>query len=81
MLTPDQRMRKNAVKALVNIAVMESFVLIAVVAVYLATGNVTYLVGGIVGTLAVFVPFYIRWARGHAQALKGKPNSAEEPRA
>lgn len=81
MLTPEQQERKDAVRALVNIAILESLILIAVVAVYLATGVVAYLVGGVLGTLAIFVPFYVRWARDYAKALKGKPNSAKERQA
>lgn len=80
MPNPEQQARREAIGKLVNIAMLEGVVLIAVVVVYLSTGAVIYLIGGVLGTLAIFVPFYIRWARAHAAALKVKPNSVEEER-
>lgn len=80
MLDPERQERREAVRALVNIAILESVLLIVVVAVYLATGVVAYLVGGVLGTLAIFVPFYIRWARNYAEGIKEKPHSVEERR-
>ena len=65
----DQK-RKGAIKALVNIAMLEGFLLVAIVAVYLSTGNLTYLVGGLVGSTLIFGPMFFRWFKAHGQALK-----------
>ena len=77
MQTPDDINKREAVKGLINIALMEGALLIAVVGVYLATSNIAYLVGGVVGTSLIFGPMFLRWSRAHGAALKAKPNSVE----
>lgn len=74
----DSPRRKEAVRALLNIALLEGMLLFAVVAVYLYTNELTYLVGGIVATSLIFVPILLRWVRDHAPALKGAALAAEE---
>ena len=75
MNATDDIKRKEAIQGLVNIALLEGVVLIAVVGVFLYTNNVTYLIGGMVGSALIFGPMILRWANEHKQALKGKPNS------
>jgi len=77
MTEHDAQKRKDAIKGLINIAIIEGFVLMAVVGVYLYTGNITYLVGGIIGSALIFAPMFLRWARAHGGAMKAKPNSDE----
>ena len=77
MTSPEQEKKQAAIKALINIAILEGFVLIAVVAVYFYTGEITYLIGGMIGSALIFGPMFLRWAREHKSALAGKPNSAK----
>lgn len=70
--------RKEAIEALRNLAIFEAFFLIAVTGVYLYTSSMTYLVGGLVGTVAIFAPLWLRWVREHAKALQQNPNTDEE---
>ncbi len=80
METPEKANRQGAIRALINLAVLEGFVLMAVVGIYLYTNNLTHLVGGIVGTALIFGPMFFRWWREHGEALKPKANSAGEGR-
>ncbi|GJL95445.1 MAG: hypothetical protein DHS20C05_18500 [Hyphococcus sp.] len=66
----DDQKRKDAIKALVNIAMLEGFLLVAIVAVYLSTGSLTYLVGGLVGSSLIFGPMFFRWFKAHGAAMK-----------
>ncbi|MEQ8936119.1 MAG: hypothetical protein RIE56_10055 [Amphiplicatus sp.] len=65
-------------RALLNIAILEGMLLFIVVAVYLYTNELTYLVGGIVATSLIFVPVLMRWIRDHAPAMKGVALLEEE---
>lgn len=76
----DQQKRKDAIRALINIAILEGAVLIAVAAFYMNTGDMTHLVGGIVASTLIFGPMFFRWFRAHGQAFKAKPNSAGDRR-
>lgn len=70
----EKQRRADAIRALINIAVLEGFVLIAVVGVYLATNSVVYLVGGVIASSLIFMPMFWRWYRAHGRALKAKPD-------
>ncbi len=74
----DQK-RKDAIKGLINIAIFEGFVLVAVVGVYLYTGNLVHLVGGVFGSTLIFAPMFLRWSRAHGEAMKTRPNSDAAP--
>ena len=75
----DQK-RKDAVRALINLCLLEGFVLIAVVAVYLYTSNLTYLIGGVIGTMLIFGPMFMRWIKTHGDAIRSEKKSVEENR-
>lgn len=75
MNTPEEMQRREAIKALINIVVLEGFVLAAVVGVYLYTNNIVHLVGGVIGSTLLFGPMFYRWFRNHGAALQSKPNS------
>ncbi|MEQ8179697.1 MAG: hypothetical protein RIA10_15315 [Amphiplicatus sp.] len=66
----DSQRRKEAARALLNIAMLEGMLLFAVVSIYLYTKEMTYLVGGVVATSLIFVPILLRWMRDHAPAMK-----------
>ncbi len=70
MITPDEHKRKVALKSLFNIALFESVVLLAVVGVYLGTGNLTYLIGGIIGSTLVFAPMFLKWFQEYGEVMK-----------
>jgi hypothetical protein len=72
----DQQKRKAAIKGLINIAIFEGFVLVAVVGVYLYTGKLIHLVGGVIGSTMIFAPMFLRWSRARGEAMKARPNSA-----
>ena len=71
----DQR-RRDAIKALVNLAAVEGFVIVAVVVVYFYTNNMTHLVGGVVGAVVLFAPLYWRFFREHGAALSKRSDGA-----
>lgn len=66
----DSQRRKEAARALLNIAMLEGMLLFAVVSIYLYTKEMTYLVVGVVATSLIFVPILLRWMRDHAPAMK-----------
>ncbi len=65
------QVNQNA-RALVSIAIFESVLLGLVVAVYLYTNNLTYLIGGVIGSQIVCAPMFIRWAKAQADAQKAQ---------
>ncbi|WP_425407919.1 hypothetical protein [Hyphococcus sp.] len=69
-MDPNRQKRQEAIRALINIALMEGAVLIIVVLIYLQTENITYLVGGVVASSIIFAPLFYRWFRAHGPALK-----------
>lgn len=69
----DEQKRKDAVRALINICVLESVLIVAVVAIYLATSNWQFLLGGVVGAQLIFIPMLLRWRNEHAASLKQAP--------
>ena len=71
----DDQKRKDAIKGLVNIAILEGVVLVLVVAVYLSTNSLTYLIGGVMGSTLIFAPMIIRWSKAHGAAMKAKPTT------
>ncbi|GJL93545.1 hypothetical protein [Hyphococcus sp.] len=73
METPEDNKRNEAIKGLINIALFEGFVLLAVVGIYLKTNNLTHLIGGVVATIICFAPVTLRWVREHGDALKATP--------
>lgn len=76
----DDQNRKAAIRALINIAILEGFVLIAVIGVYLATNSIVYLVGGIIASSLIFVPMFLRWHRAHGRVLSAKPKDEMDGR-
>ena len=70
----EEQRRRDAIRALINMAVLEGMILVAVVGVYLYTNNMTYLIGGIVGATLIFGPMYWRFIREHGDALKQRKN-------
>jgi hypothetical protein len=66
----DPQKRRDAVKALVNLVLLESMLLAVVVGVYLYTDKLAYLIGGVIGSALIFTPAFIRWAKEHGTALK-----------
>ncbi|MBL4618915.1 MAG: hypothetical protein JKX88_02300 [Marinicaulis sp.] len=65
-----QQQRKDAMRALLNIVIVEGVVLMAVVGVFLYTGEVFHLLGGVVGTSLIFGPMFLRWYNEHGKAWK-----------
>lgn len=62
--------RKEAVNALIRIAVLEAAIIAVAVAAYIATGKLSYVIGGVVGAQIIVAPLFIRWAREQAGAQK-----------
>jgi hypothetical protein len=69
-MSPDAAKRQEAMRALINIALLEGAVLMAVIAVYFATNNIVYLIGGVAGAALLFAPLIVRWAKTHAPAFR-----------
>lgn len=74
----DNQKRKDAVRGLINIVLLEGAILILVVGVYLYNNNIVHLVGGVIGSSLIFSPMLLRWIREHGAAMKAKPNSVEQ---
>ena len=72
MQTSDDIKRKDAVKGLINIALMEGAMLMLVVGAYLYTDDLTILIGGVLGTAIIFGPMFLRWFKQHGNAMKAK---------
>jgi hypothetical protein len=69
--------RKDAIRALINLAVLEGMVLFMVIAVYLMTNEVTYVAGGFVGSALIFGPMLYRWYKEHGEALRAVPQQSK----
>ncbi len=69
----DDQKRKDAIKGLINIVILEGIVLMLVVAVFLSTQSMIFLIGGIMGSTLIFAPMILRWSKAHGAAMK--PNS------
>jgi hypothetical protein len=68
--TPESIKRKDAMKGLINIAMMEGAVLMLVVGAYLYTDDLNILIGGVAGTAIVFGAMTVRWFNESKAALK-----------
>ena len=73
----DDQKRKDAIRGLINIALIEGAVLMLVIGVFLYTNNIVHLIGGVIGSTLIFTPMLLRWIRAHGEAMKAKPNSVE----
>lgn len=78
MDTTENQKRQDAIRGLINIALLEGAVLTLVIGVYLYTGEIVHLVGGVIGSTLIFTPMLLRWMRAHGAAMKAKPNSARD---
>lgn len=72
----DQK-RKEAIRALTNLALLEGMALFVVVALYLVAGELVYLIGGVVASALIFAPLFVRWLKAHGAAFRS-PNGARE---
>lgn len=79
-MNPDDLKRKEAVRALINLALLEGMLIFVVIAVYLYTNSIAYLIGGVVATSFIFAPLILRWVRDHAPALRTPAAGAPEDR-
>ncbi len=77
MESPDDIKRKEAIKGLMNIAMIEGLMLMAVVGIYLKTNNTGLLISGLVGTIICFAPVTLRWVREHGEELKANPGEGD----
>ena len=78
MVAPKDPDRDEALRALISLCVMEGAALAGVVFVYLTTNNIVYLIGGVVGVVAIFLPLQLRRIVAHRDASAQRPNSTEE---
>jgi len=79
-VNPDDLKRKEAVRALINLALLEGMLIFVVIAVYLYTNSIAYLIGGVIATSFIFAPLILRWMRDHAPALRAPAVDAPEDR-
>ena len=78
MQTPNDNKKQEAVNALIKIAAFEGVLLVAVVAIYLATNEMKYLIGGFVGVFLISGPMFFRWFNEHGKTMSAsKLNSVE----
>lgn len=71
----DDTKRQEAIRALINLVLLEGVVLIVVVAIYLQTGKLTHLIFGVLASTAVFAPRMLSWAKTHGSAMKRQSTS------
>ena len=74
----EQERRNEAVRSLINIAVLEVVMITVVIVVYLYTGNVVYLVGGVVGAAIIAAPMFLRWVREHGATMTSANSNDSE---
>lgn len=72
-----QERRKAAVRSLFKLAVLEAVLIAAVVVIYLYTGNILYLVGGVVGSTLIAAPMFFRWVRDQQEEMRERSQSDE----
>ena len=77
MTSVDEQRRKEAIRSLINIVILEGLLLIAVVGIYFYTNNITYLVGGIVAVSLIFGPVFFRFVRDNAKHLKSSKDDGD----
>lgn len=77
MQSSDEQERQAIVKGLINLALIEGFILMLVVSVYLYTNNFVYLVGGLVGWALITAPMLFRFMRDHRAVPKSRSYGCE----
>jgi len=59
--------RKESIRTLINLVILEGFLIAAVIVVYLYTGKLVHLIGGVIGASLIIAPLFIRWIREHGK--------------
>ena len=65
--------KKEALRALIGIVVLEAAIIVAVVAAWIVTGRLSYLIGGLIGSQIIIAPMVFNWTREKASHLKSPP--------
>lgn len=76
MRAPDPYKRKEALRALLNLALLEGMLIFMVIAFYLYSGEIVHLFIGVAATFVIFAPLLLRWVRDHAPNFKGEAEEA-----
>jgi hypothetical protein len=71
----DHTARKDALNALFKILLLESVLLTGVIVAYFATGKLSYLIGGLIGSQVIVAPMLISWVKEKAPAFKAPPGN------
>jgi uncharacterized integral membrane protein len=71
-------MGNEATRELLRIAVFEAALIGCVIAVYLATQNIAYLIGGIVGAQIIVAPMFLRWISDRRQSRTMREGSEQK---
>jgi hypothetical protein len=71
---------KEAVRALLKLVLWEGAVLVALVASFFMTGSVTLLLIGVVASMVIFAPLFLRWFNEHNGAMSGPPEPEGDER-
>lgn len=71
-MTPEEQDKRERMQALINIAIFEGVLLMAVVGVYLYTNRIFYLISGLIGVMLISTPMILRWIRDHGKDLGGR---------
>ena len=66
----DDQKRKDAVQALINIVILETVLIIAVIVLFFVTKEISYLVFGVAGVALITGPMFWRWFKGPGKALR-----------
>jgi len=66
----NEQKRKEAVQALINIVVLETMLIIAVIVLFVVTKEISYLVLGVAGVALITGPMFWRWFTGPGKALR-----------
>ncbi|MEM8772524.1 MAG: hypothetical protein AAGD92_12820 [Pseudomonadota bacterium] len=64
--------KRDAVRALIQLALWEAVFLFAVVGWFLHSANVVHLVFGIAASTILFGPLFVRWFRDHGRYFSMK---------
>ena len=71
--------KKEAVGALIKIALWEGAFLLGIVGLFVATNSIPLLVGGLVVTTLTFGPMFWRWYKAHGAALRESRTIGDAP--
>lgn len=70
MNASEEQKRKQALQALINIVILETVMIMAVIVIFVITKEISFLIFGVAGVALITGPLLWRWFRGHGQSMQ-----------